>query len=146
MLECLFKHLHALQDIILHTCLANCANWVVACVQVHHPGWSYMLWDKSACEQLLRERYPWFLHTWEVLGNGTNSVVLQSGVWHAEAIITQRLHQHCSSAQIVYSMHCSTCNTMRLDYDKAAWHTALILHFIATQPQTSCCQQECCPV
>lgn len=41
-----------------------------------------MLWDKPACEQLLRDKYPWFLDTWEVLGNGTYSIALQSGMYY----------------------------------------------------------------
>jgi hypothetical protein len=35
-----------------------------------------MFWDAAACEQLLSQRYPWFMDTWHALGD---SVVLKSG-------------------------------------------------------------------
>lgn len=54
-----------------------------------------MFWDEAACDKLLRERYPWFMTTWQTLGNST---VLKSGmmlcrngtayslVWHANPL------------------------------------------------------------
>jgi len=44
-------------------------------MQTHHPGWRHILWQHDMCEQLLRDRYPWFLDTWRSYG----SVVLKSG-------------------------------------------------------------------
>ena len=37
-------------------------EWRDSCLR-HHPGWEFKLWNLTAMEQLLRERYPWFLPT-----------------------------------------------------------------------------------
>lgn len=40
--------------------------------QTHHPGWTHVFWDAASARRLLRERYPWFLPTWE---NYTSTVL-----------------------------------------------------------------------
>ena len=40
-------------------------RWRDSC-QRCHPAWKHMFWDKAAAEQLLEERYPWFLETWRM--------------------------------------------------------------------------------
>jgi hypothetical protein len=46
-----------------------------------------MLWDAAACEELLTQRYPWFMPTWRALGNST---VLKSG-----GAPSKTCHKHC---------------------------------------------------
>lgn len=38
-------------------------RWRDSC-QKFHPGWTHMFWDNQAAEELLLERYPWFMDTW----------------------------------------------------------------------------------
>lgn len=38
-------------------------RWRNSCQKLH-PGWRHMFWDNQAAEELLQERYPWFLDTW----------------------------------------------------------------------------------
>lgn len=40
-------------------------RWRDSC-QKYHPTWQHMFWDNAAAEQLLVERYPWFLDTWRM--------------------------------------------------------------------------------
>ncbi|KAK9806720.1 hypothetical protein WJX72_000551 [[Myrmecia] bisecta] len=39
-------------------------EWRLSCLQVHQ-HWEYHFWDLEAAEDLLRERYPWFLRTFQ---------------------------------------------------------------------------------
>lgn len=40
-------------------------RWRDSC-QKYHPTWKHMFWDNAAAEQLLEEKYPWFLETWRM--------------------------------------------------------------------------------
>lgn len=40
------------------------AAWRQRCKQLH-PEWEFRLWNMSALEELLTQRYPWFVPTFE---------------------------------------------------------------------------------
>lgn len=48
----------------------------IASCRAQHPGWNHVLWDAFAADNFVRKHYPWFVPTWEALGNST---VLRSG-------------------------------------------------------------------
>ena len=52
-------------DLDISSIVVKFHRWRDSC-QKYHPAWRHMFWDKAAAEQLLEERYPWFLDTWRM--------------------------------------------------------------------------------
>ncbi len=59
------KPLHARHAVRAADKTLTYCRWRDSC-QKYHPTWKHMFWDNAAAEQLLEEKYPWFLDTWRM--------------------------------------------------------------------------------
>ena len=78
-------------------------RWRDSC-QKYHPTWKHMFWDNAAAEQLLEEKYPWFLDTWRMYprvvhrGEAPLSHILSMKTYNnkGRCVGAARSTEHCS--------------------------------------------------